>query len=151
MPGYGEYAIKGRGLIPWSWAVERLAKAHSYWVSTVRPDGRPHVMPVWGLWQDDSFYFSTGTESRKARNLAANPHCVVHVEPAKEAVIVEGVAEAVTDPALLKRLCDVYNGKYDWDAEGWPFYAVRPRVAFCILENTDDDTDCLTRWEFDHE
>lgn len=75
MPGYGILAAdQGSGLLPWSWASERLAEAHNYFVATTRPDGRPHVMPVWGLWLDDTFYFSTGRESRKARNLEGNPH-----------------------------------------------------------------------------
>jgi len=51
MPGYGLLdAAQGAGLLPWSWAVERLQRSHDYWVATVRPDGRPHVMPVWGVW-----------------------------------------------------------------------------------------------------
>ncbi len=73
MPGYGiADANSGSGLLPWNWAVERLQKARNYWISTTRPDGRPHAMPVWGVWYDNQFYFSTGRESRKARNLAVN-------------------------------------------------------------------------------
>ena len=75
MPGYG-ISDSAEGILPWSWAAERLSQAHNYFVATARPDGRPHVMPVWGLWLDDAFYFSTGASSRKARNLAANPRCV---------------------------------------------------------------------------
>ena len=59
MPGYGLLdATLGTGLLPWSWAVERLTRSHDYWVATVRPDGRPHVMPVWGIWMDDALWFS---------------------------------------------------------------------------------------------
>ena len=67
MPGYGISTTK-KSMLPWKWAEGRLRKSRQYWMITVRPDGRPHVMPVWGLWRDDGFYFSTGGRSRKARN-----------------------------------------------------------------------------------
>jgi hypothetical protein len=91
MPGYG--VPKGtKGLLPWSWAKQRLEKSHNYWISTVKPDGSPHTMIVWGLWVDGAFYFSTGRQSRKARNLAENLRCVLCTERADEAVMVEGSA-----------------------------------------------------------
>jgi hypothetical protein len=55
--------------MPWTWAEERLGESHNYWIATSRPDGRPHLMVIWGLWLDGVFYFSTGGQSRKARNL----------------------------------------------------------------------------------
>src|SRR5919109_5523167 len=89
MPGYG--LPKGsRGLLPWRWADQRLTRSHNYWIITSRPDGTPHAMIVWGVWEGGRFYFSTGRESRKARNLAKNPSCIVCTEKAAEAVIVEG-------------------------------------------------------------
>src|SRR2546427_9849951 len=85
MPGYG--LPKGtKGLLPWGWAEQRLKKSHNYWITTVRPDGSPHTMIVWGLWLDGRFYFSTGRQSRKARNLAANPKCILCTERADEAI-----------------------------------------------------------------
>ena len=92
MPGYGMPKSK-KGLLPWKWAEQRLRKSHNYWITTVKPDGSPHTMVVWGLWMDGAFLFSTGRQSRKARNLAKNPRCVVCTEHAEEAVVVEGVAE----------------------------------------------------------
>lgn len=151
MPGYGIVdANSGTGLLPWSWATERLVKAHNYWIATTRPDARPHAVPVWGVWLDGAFHFSTGRHSRKARNLAGNPWCVVCPERADEAVIVEGVAEEVTDPALLGQFVDVYNTKYEWDLDLslGPIYAVRPRVAFGFIEHADNFTGTATRWEF---
>ena len=57
MPGYGILdAEAGAGLLPWSWAAERISKSHNYWLATTRLDGRPHVMPVWGIWLDDIFF-----------------------------------------------------------------------------------------------
>ena len=109
MPGYG--LPKGnKGLLPWTWAEQRLKKSHNYWITTVKPDGSPqpspHTMVVWGLWQDGRFLFSTGSKSRKARNLAQNAHCIVCTELANEAVIVEGVAVIADVAARRKFLPD---------------------------------------------
>ena len=84
MPGYGiKGPQEGTGLLPWKWAEERLQKAHNFWVASTRPDRRPHVMPVWAVWMEGALYFSTGAKSRKARNLRANPSCVVCSEHAR--------------------------------------------------------------------
>ena len=156
MPGYGILdADAGRGLLPWSWATERMARSHNYWVATTRPDGRPHVMPVWGVWLEDAepagaFYFSTGSNTRKARNLAANPRCVVCSECADEAIIVEGVAKEVTAQSLPPRFKDAYFEKYKWnvDPSEGGIYAVRPHVAFAFIENAEDFAGAATRWRF---
>ena len=136
MPGYG--LPKGnKGLLPWSWAEQRLKKSHNYWITTVKPEGAPHTMVVWGLWQDGRLLFSTGSKSRKARNLAQNPNCVVCTELANEAVIVEGIAELASIAARRKFLV-AYKPKYNFDMGGMkddilsmkePVYAVRPRAC----------------------
>jgi hypothetical protein len=97
MPGYG-LPENTKGLLPWKWAEQRLRKSHNYWITTVKPDGSPRTMVVWGLWQDGAFLFCTGGQSRKARNIAEDPRCVVCTELAQEAVVVEGVAEIVGVP-----------------------------------------------------
>lgn len=68
MPGYG-IPSGSEGLLPWGFVEERMANARKYWVATVRPDGRPHLTPVWGLWVEGAFYFGSGPRTRKARNL----------------------------------------------------------------------------------
>ncbi len=110
-------------------------------------------MPVWGVWLDDRFYFSAGRRSRKARNLATNPRCVICTERADEAVILEGVAEEVRDRKLLKIFADLYKRKYDWDMESdqEPVYAVRPRVAFGLIEHAEEFGGTATRWAFDQD
>jgi nitroimidazol reductase NimA-like FMN-containing flavoprotein (pyridoxamine 5'-phosphate oxidase superfamily) len=106
-------------------------------------------MPVWGIWHEGAFYFSTGRESRKARNLAANPRCVVCTERASEAVILEGVAQELKDRALLRSVGPVYKKKYKWDLESEsPVFAVRPRVAFGLIEDPDVFAGTATRWTF---
>ena len=151
MPGYGLPDEKGgKGLLSWGWAVERLKKSHNYWIATTRPDGRPHVMIVWGLWFEDEFWFSTGRESRKSRNLAASPHCVICTENAEEGVILEGAATRMTDPARFESFCSAYQAKYDWDMRTMreePIYVVRPAVVFGLIEKTAMQS--ATRWTFD--
>jgi hypothetical protein len=153
MPGCGLPA-GNTGLLPWSWAEQRLKKSHNYWITTVKPDGSPHTMVVWGLWQDGRLLFSTGSKSRKARNLTQNVNCVVCTELANEAVIVEGAAEIVDVPARLKFL-PTYGRKYKFDMGGMkkdilsmkePVFAVRPRVVFGLWEK--HFVGKATRWKF---
>jgi nitroimidazol reductase NimA-like FMN-containing flavoprotein (pyridoxamine 5'-phosphate oxidase superfamily) len=147
MPGYG---IKDddEGLLPWQWAAGRLTEARNYFLSTVRPDGRPHVMPVWGVWIEDRFYFSTGKTSVKAKNLAKNPDCVICPDNGEEAVIMEGRASKVRDSVALRKFGRIYQKKYDMNplAMHEPVYQVRPRVAFGQVEKTFPKT--ATRWTF---
>jgi general stress protein 26 len=147
MPGYGQ--PKGtKGLLSWTWAEQRLEKSHNYLLMTVRPDSTPHAMPVWGIWVDNRFFFSTGGKSRKARNLEANASCVVCTEKTAEAVIVEGTAAVVSDPSVLERLAPVYHRKYKpWklDPEMGPIFEVRPRAAFAMYEKRFKDA---TRFAF---
>lgn len=148
MPGYG-VPRDHKGLLPWKWAQRRLTQSHNYWLITTRPDGAPHAMPVWGVWVDSVFCFSTGRESRKARNLAANAHCVVCNELSKEAVIVEGVAREVTNPDQIKELGRPYHRKYKpWklDPSMGPIFIVRPRVVFAMYEKKF--ATAATKWKF---
>ncbi len=108
-------------------------------------------MPVWGVVMDDVFYFSTGNNSRKARNLQSNPSCVVGIgrQDNEEAIIVEGVAEKVSKKPLLKRFKEAYQAKYKWDMSTFnePFYAVRPTAAFAFSAY-GDFVGTATRWKF---
>jgi len=115
----------------------------------------PHTMVVWGLWQDGRFLFSTGSTSRKTRNLAANPNCIVCTEDAHEAVIVEGVAE-IADVTARRKMIPVYEKKYDWDLSKMkddmlslkePVFGVRPRVVFGLWEKHFQTRS--TRWKFE--
>ena len=108
MPGYGVPRSR-KGLLSWAWAERRLTGSHNYWLVTVRPNGRPHAMPVWGVWVDGAFHFSSGRRSRKTRNLVRNPRCVVCTDRAHEAVIVEGVARTVKSQELLSRVARPYG------------------------------------------
>jgi len=111
------------GATPTAWAAarERLEKAEVYWLSTVRPDGRPHVTPVLSVWLDGALYFCTGQNERKAKNLAGNAHCILTTgcnvlnEEGLD-LVVEGEAVRLSDETRLRRVADAYESKYgpDW-------------------------------------
>jgi hypothetical protein len=154
MPGYGiEGPEEGTGLLPWSWARERLVASRDYWVVSVWPDGRPHAMPVWGVWDDDTMLFSSSGRSRKVRNLLADPRCVVTTQETSDPVIVEGTAETVVDSDGLTRTIGLINVKYgtDYSVDFLDpavnaTVRVRPRWAFGMLH--DDFSGSPTRWRF---
>ena len=143
--------------LPWSWAVERLTSAHTYWITTTRPDGRPHARPVWAVWVDGALAFSTG--SLATANLGANPAITVHLEVDPEVVIVEGTAATITDGAELQAVLDAYNPKYGEamtvDSVPGPFLRVAIERAFgWIAAPTAGDAGAqfhgtATRWRFD--
>lgn len=156
MPGYGVVGpTEGRGLLPWSWAEERLASSRNYWVVTLWPDGRPHAMPVWGIWdnEDQSLWFTSSLQSRKVRNLTADPRCVVTTENAVDPVVVEGVAEIVTDTDAIARVIALVNVKYatEYSVEFLnpvvnATIRVRPHWAFGLVQ--EDFGGSPTRWDF---
>ena len=106
-------------------------------------------MIIWGLWLEDSFWFSTGSASRKARNLATNPRCVIGTDDAAKAVILEGSAEVIgARTAEYASFVKAYKKKYDWDVREMkqPVYRFRPSVGFGLFEKKFDQT--ATRWIF---
>lgn len=130
-----------------------MIASHNYWVATVWPDGRPHVMPDWGLWKDDSAWFSSGVRSRKSRNLRADARCVVTTDDAMEPVVVEGVAEVVRDVGAIEQMVSLVNEKYSSDLtleflnpDVNATFRVEPQWVFAV----DDEafTDTPTRWQF---
>jgi len=95
---YSNYESGRRKLLSWKWAVDRLRRAHTYWIVTVTPDGRPHAVPIWGVWLDDRFVFGTDANSTKVRNLKADPRCEICLEEDCEALTLEGEALELEDP-----------------------------------------------------
>jgi PPOX class probable F420-dependent enzyme len=150
MPDYG-IAAERDGLLPWSWAEQRLEESAELWVATVWPDGRPHVMPVWALWAEGAVWFSTGRRSRKARNLLADPRCTVTTDDTRRPLVIEGIAEPVTDIEAIGRFNDAVNTKYasDYSVEfllANHVFRVLPVRAFGLEE--DQFGDSPTRWSF---
>jgi PPOX class probable F420-dependent enzyme len=142
------YGIAGdpEGMLPWSWATERLERARNYWVATTRGDGAPHAAAVWGLWREDAFVFSTALRSRKAENLRRDPRAVVHLESGDEVVLLEGRADEIV---LDDELAAAYEAKYALRPERDPdqvWFRFRPAVGAAWRES--DYTASATRFTF---
>ena len=145
------YGIKSRAkYTPWGRAEARLVRSRSYWICSTRADGRPHSAPVWGIWTDGAFYFSTGTETVKARNLTRNPSVSVHLESGDDAVILEGDVTVVSleHTMLLKKLDAAYKRKYKMGLmlQDSVLYRLQPRVALAWTEK--GFVKDATRWQF---
>jgi PPOX class probable F420-dependent enzyme len=153
MPGYGiETSIDG--LVSWDEALRRLNASRNFWLATIHPDGRPHVMPVWALWLDDALWFSSSLQSRKIRNLRLNPRCTLTNEDGAHPIVVDGVAEIVTDRDRIAAFLAATNAKYavDYridflDPAVNATVRVAPDWAFALDE--EHFTGSPTRWRFD--
>ncbi len=154
--------FSGDGAAATAWAEARglLEQAEVFWLATVRPDGRPHVTPLFSVWLDDTLYFCTGRDERKAKNLAHNAHCVLTTGCNTIQgldLVVEGDAAKVSDEATLQRVADAYAAKYGWhysvrdgafhgdDGNTAELYAVTPVKAFGFGKG---DSFSQTRWRF---
>lgn len=157
-----DFSSRDASVTAWSEARDRLDEAEVYWLSTVRPDGRPHVTPLLSVWLDDALYFCTGPGERKAKNLTHNPHCILTTGSNRLNegldLVVEGDAVQVDDDDRLRRVADRYRSKYgsDWDFDvrdgGFAHeqggkalvYEVAPSKAFGFAKGEYGQT----RWRF---
>jgi hypothetical protein len=144
-PAYG-IPTSLEGVLPWSHVQARLAQARNYWVGTVGPQERPHAVPVWGVWLEDTLYFGGGPQTRWSRNLAANPQVAVHLESGDDVVILEGWVDRITDPhhPRLVGIDDAYEEKYGM-RHGPPVWVLQPRVVLAWTEFPAN----TTRWRFE--
>ncbi|GAA0486879.1 pyridoxamine 5'-phosphate oxidase family protein [Streptomyces sp. NPDC046215] len=157
------YSSERAAAVAWPDAVTRLARAEVYWLTTVRPDGRPHVTPLIGVWADGALHFCTGADERKAKNLRGNPHVALTTGCNSLAegydLVVEGDAVAVRDETRLRRLAAAWEAKY---GSAWHFdvrdgafvnpeagaalvFEVAPRTAFGFGKG---EPYSQTRWQF---
>jgi len=112
-----EQSIATNGVLavtPWAEAREQLERADKYWLATVRPNGQPHVMPLFGIWSEDALYFTSSPKARKAKNIALNSHCVITAAGKSLDLVVEGKAAKVYDEPRLKHIAVLYASKYSW-------------------------------------
>lgn len=149
-PGYLENPT---GFVEWSQVEARLAQAKNYWLCSVHPENRPHVIPKWGVWVNDRFYFDGSPETRHARNIALNPRVALHLESGENVVVIEGTARALGKPAaeLAQQVAAAYSTKYaadgyapepdQWDAGG--LFEITPHSALAWTSFTDDPTKFL--------
>ncbi|RPI86700.1 MAG: pyridoxamine 5'-phosphate oxidase [Chloroflexi bacterium] len=147
-----EYGIPKdkKGLLPWSHVTERMTQALHYWICTVGSNDRPHVTPVDGLWFDDKLYFSGSAQTRRNRNLAANPAASIHLDSSDDVVILHGGAHLHTpDHALALKLTKGSAKKYGYgpspeDYEKMGIYIFHPNLVFAWKQFPSD----VTRWQF---
>jgi uncharacterized pyridoxamine 5'-phosphate oxidase family protein len=157
------YSSEGAVATRWDDARRELEEAGVYWITTVRPDGRPHVTTLIAVWVDDALYLCTGAEERKAKNLAQNPHCIFTTgcntyEEGLD-VVVESDAVNVRDDGLLQRVADAYETKYgsEWhfdvrdgafhhDAGAALVFEAAPTTVFGFRKG---EPFSQTRWRFD--
>jgi hypothetical protein len=112
----GAFGSVGAVATGWPETRDGLRDAQVYWLSTVRPDGRPHVTPLLAVWSDDALFFCTGADERKAANLVGNAHCVLTtgrntLDDGLD-IVMEGTAVQVVEPAELRGVADVFESKY---------------------------------------
>jgi hypothetical protein len=102
------------GVLEWAAVEERLVNSAHYWMATTRPNGKPHVIPRWGVWIDGRFWYDGSPDTVHVRNLAANQGCVLHLEDGREAVMVEGLSDVADPPGaeLGGRLAAEFVRKY---------------------------------------
>jgi hypothetical protein len=103
-------------ITPWGDIRDSLAEASTTWLTTVRPDGQPHVVPVGALWVDGAYYVTTGQGTVKGKNLDHNPHCVISLSSRGRDLVFEGEAAPVSDVEKLERIARAYAD------QGWPAY-----------------------------
>ena len=140
MPGYGTLpATEGSGLLPWSWAEQRLIRSHDFWLATVTPQGAPHLMPVWAVWLSGRLWFSSANGSRKARNLSTDARCAVSTDNPLEPVVVQGRAERISGADELRAMLAAENDKYHTsygpemvDPALNSVFALRPEWVFAL-------------------
>jgi Pyridoxamine 5'-phosphate oxidase len=117
------YSDQNAQAAPWPDAVALLKQAGLFWVSTVRPDGRPHVTPVVAVWMDGALYFTSGAGEQKSKNLAASRHCAVttgcNIWNEGFDIVLHGEAVVVRDRPLLRQVAGAFLAKYgsDWAFE----------------------------------
>jgi pyridoxamine 5'-phosphate oxidase-like protein len=150
-----EYGAPGgpESLRSWRDIEPHLRAAANYWVTTIGPGGRPHARPVDGVWVDGALCFGGSPATRWVRNLLANPAISVHLSSEAEAILLEGTAEVVTDPAHpLAGPCMAasrakYPQYYSTDMPFRPFWMLRPTIAYAWT--LDGFPRGATRWRFE--
>src|SRR5262249_40482220 len=143
----------------------RSPNRSTHWLTTLNPDGTPHVTSVGALWHEGSFWFQTGEHTRKAKNVARDPRCTISVAPGNYDVMVSGISRRVTDPKIVAEIAALW-AKSGWPARPdesgrgitapfnaptlgpppWFVYQLTPHTATAV--GTGEDTPGSTRWRF---
>jgi len=131
------YADNPVSYVDWEWVLEKMTVSENYWLSSVRPDGRPHVVPRWGAFIDNKLYYDGSPETIHSRNIMKNPHVTLNLEDGYKVVIIEGISKPADKPTpeFAKILAEAISKKYtsqgyspeptQWDEGG--LYVFTPR------------------------
>ncbi len=134
----------------WPEIVAAMGSGRSWWLSTTRPDGRPHTMPVWGVSVQDRLVFSTDPGSVKAKNLARDDRAVVHLESGDDVVIIEANVGRIPAERLPDGFAEAYEAKYGIELDladaGFAWFELAPAKAFSWDESAFVET--AVRWRF---
>lgn len=136
------YADNPSSFLTWEWVAARLTDSKHYWLCSVRPNGHPHVVPRWGVFLDNKFYYDGSTETRHSQNIMSNPYVTLHLENGEKAIILEGTSQPAgkPDPQFAKRLASAISEKYkdlgytaspdQWDEGGLFVFTPRQCIAW---------------------
>ena len=135
-------------LVTWDFVAEQMSQSRHYWISTVFPDSRPHVVPVWGIWLEDRFHFEGSMQTSWGRNISKNPRIAVHLPSADKVVIIEGTAHILGDDEIDDEawniLDSIFQQKYQVE-KGSPYIYVQPKR---VLAWNGEALTTMTRWIF---
>ncbi|MDE0067235.1 MAG: pyridoxamine 5'-phosphate oxidase family protein [Acidimicrobiaceae bacterium] len=141
-------------------AEQRLLTERNFWFVTADAEGRPHSMPLWGVWMPERERFGMACDSgaRKARNISTNDQVVVTTRNSVECVSLEGRAVLVegdeAEPlavAWAEKYCDDNFSKEEMmkTVRGSTAFEVVPERAFGMIETPEEFSKCATRWLWD--
>jgi hypothetical protein len=147
VPGY-QMPEDTTNLLSWDFVATHLAPSYHYWLNTICADGRPHAVPVWGIWYNNRVHFEGSMKTTWARNLVRDPRITVHLPNGEQVVIIEGVAHIIEDNEIdsdeWNRLDTQFQSKYQVD-KGSPYWYVQPRK---VLAWNGGGLQTMTRWVF---
>jgi len=147
VPGY-QMPANPEQLLSWEFVTQQMEQSRVYWLNTLYADGRPHAVPVWGIWHKNRVHFDGSPKTGWARNLLRNPQITVHLPSGDKVVIIEGHAHMLEDEALTlaewQTLDSLYQSKYAVD-NGSPYWYVHPTK---VIAWNGEDLRTMTRWVF---
>lgn len=139
------YADNPISYVEWEWVTTQMTKAKNYWLCSVRPDGRPHVVPRWGAFIDNKLYYDGSPETRHAQNIRDNSNVSLHLENGAQVVIMEGLSKPAKKPhpEFAHRLAEAISGKYasdgyspeptQWDEGGLYVFTPHQCIAWTVF------------------
>ena len=134
-----------QGMLSWSFVEEQMLDPKQYWLSTTKPNGLPHAIPIWGIWFESKLFFGGGPNTQNRKNLEHNSNIVAHTESGSNVVIIEGSVKIEEKEDVIQEIIKLYKEKYDMDHPP-PFWRVDPKKV--LAWKIDEFADTPTKWIF---